>query len=109
MKLKLLGFVHSKGEYTDKQTGEVNPYDSVVLDCVTAMSAKGPSVVSQGGEHYKKVKFKNIDTAAIFCGAIKTPAELVEYVGKRIVVEGMQYNTPSGPYIAAEEIYLDEH
>lgn len=109
MKLTLVGFVQSKGEYLDDRTGEAKPFDSVTLDCLSAASVKGANVVVQGGRHYKKVKFKTVDTDCIFDGAIKTPEELVKYIGKRIIVDGTQYNNSSGSYISADEICLDEH
>lgn len=104
MKLKFLGFTQSRGEMVNKETGEVIAFDSVTMDCVTDMSAKGKNLVAQGGQHYKKVKFKTCDTKVIFGGLISDPAELTALCGQYLYVDGVTYSTKSGQYISAEEV-----
>lgn len=106
MKLRLVGFVHNKGQGVNEDTGEVFEFDSVALDCLTAMSPKGKNVAAHGGEHFKKVKFKACDLSAVFGGAINEVAELSEYIGEMLYVDGTQYSTKSGTYVNAEEIRL---
>lgn len=106
MKLRLVGFVHNQGRGVNEDTGEVFDFDSVALDCLTAMSPKGKNIVAHGGEHYKKVKFKACDLSAVFGGAIKSVPDLSAYLGEMIYVDGTQYSTKSGTYVNAEEIRL---
>lgn len=109
MKLKFVGFVQSKGEFKDDRTGEVKPFDSITLDCLSSMSVKGANVVVQGGQHYKKVKFKTADLASVFDDKIKVPEDLVKLVGKVLFVDGTVYSTKSGQYIDPDEISFDDH
>lgn len=104
MKLKFLGYTQSKGTGTNQENGEVFDFDSVTMDCVTDMSAKGKNIVAQGGQHYKKVKFKACDTEVIFGGLIKEPSELSALCGQYLYVDGVTYSTKTGQYISAEEI-----
>jgi len=104
MKLKFLGFTQSRGTGTNDDTGEKFDFDSVTMDCVTDMSAKGKNLVAQGGQHYKKVKFKACDTKAIFGGLISDPSELESLCGCYLYVDGVTYSTKTGQYISAEEI-----
>lgn len=106
MKLKCVGFVHNKGQGVNEDTGEVFEFDSVSLDCLTAMSPKGKNIAAHGGEHYKKVKFKACDLSAVFGGEIAEVADLSAYIGQMLYVDGTQYNTKSGSYVNADEIKL---
>lgn len=109
MRLKFMGYVHSKGDFVNEQTGEVIVFDSVTADCLSDKSVSGQNVISQGGQHYRKVKFKSVDIPAIFGKGFESPSDLNKLIGKTVIVDGVMRTTKSGQYVSPEEITIEGH
>ena len=68
MLLKVIGIEQRKGEFTDKETGELVPYDNVILHCVNVDPSPFQKIGMICGSRVCDVKAKNKFSDLVYVG-----------------------------------------
>lgn len=59
MLLKVVGIENKKGEFTDKETGQLVPYDNIIVHAVNVDPSPFQKIGMMGGQRVCDVKVKN--------------------------------------------------
>ena len=68
MLLKVVGLENRKGEFTDKETGAVVPYDNVLLHCVNVDPSPFQKIGLICGTRVCEIKLKNKFSELVYVG-----------------------------------------
>lgn len=84
MIMKLIGFLHKAGTFTDKETGEPVDFDNISLEIISDAASDTEYVKSSGGMHCNILKIKASDFNRLLPPEIIKPEDLQAWFGKEI-------------------------